>query len=359
MLPCISFKSTSSTSAASPPSPATINLTLDPPPGSQGNSPEITPSSSTQPSPVLNLTPEYTLSFQTNSYNEMWSRIHAYDPDEHQSDQLEIHYEDGDQHRLKLSQVLQPNRQCVEEALRYAKHNTLTRLISSYFDHSENTTNLCLLLQHCVPRARHLYRPIDMLLDVLPHDLDSITQPQCNWAFRVFLEFDRLDNPFPCPGSQDFHEMRSCFSQLRQQLDRRLQKSKSRVRILGRATAGPLCSAYLPRAFKKKELAHISQLDAAAKGTYVLNNDLDTIDRLVNILYSEIEGDKGLIRLGLERGDDKYAIQEIVKRFRKSHVSFIHQLKDLEEHICLCFNTVNRARSLLLQEVSLHRSYSA
>ncbi|KAB1201354.1 hypothetical protein CJ030_MR0G003974 [Morella rubra] len=375
MLPCLSLKS-SATASAAPPSPLS--------PHSQGNSTEDTPRSSAQHSPTGNLTREYTLTVQTNSYNEIWSRIHPTSTNNH----------DEETHLHQLAQVLCPNRECVEDALRHAKSNTLTALVKSYFDHSENANSLCLLLQHSVYRARTLYDPLHSLLDVLPLESDSsshsslLTQSQCNSAFDLFLEFDRLDNPFPCPHSHNFSDMRRCFSQLKQQLDQRLRKPRSRVRLLRGATAsssvcfvctafgaavsavaiaaqallalvaGPSCTACLPPAHKctRKEAAHMSQLDTALRGTYVLNNDLDTIDRLVVRLHNAVDNDKFLIRLGLERGREKHPIMEVIKQLRKSHLNFLRLLQDLEEHLCLCFNTVNKARDLLLQEILVHQS---
>ncbi|XP_019058917.1 PREDICTED: UPF0496 protein At3g19330-like isoform X3 [Tarenaya hassleriana] len=317
----------------------------------------------------------------------MRSLFHESDPT---LDHLQFQQDDGDRTELLLSQVLQPNRECVEEALSHAKQTSLTQLISTYFQHSEDATSLCLNLYQSVHSARELYRPLFDLLDILPIDPHAINESHCNLAFDIFLKFDSLDNPFPCPESHNFRETQQCFSLLKQQLDTRLRKSRTRVRLLHRATAGsaiflvaavvgvtasaaviashalptlvvagPLCSAYLPHSFKKKELANISQLNAAAKGTFVLNKDLDTIDRLVSRLHMGIENDKLFVRLGLERGRDIYPIQEIVKQLRKSHLNVTHQLKDLEDHICLWFTNVNKARSLLLQEIHLHRTYSS
>ncbi|KAI3409172.1 uncharacterized protein J3R85_019718 [Psidium guajava] len=100
--------------------------------------------------------------------------------------------------------------------------------------------------------------------------------------------------------------------------------------------SAPRLTVYLPRdRFSKKELAHAAQLDAAAKGIYVLNNDLDTIDRLVDRLYAAVEDDKLLIRIGLERGTDKNPILEVVKQLRKNHTKFFDELKDLADHIWL------------------------
>ncbi|XP_022774183.1 UPF0496 protein At3g19330 [Durio zibethinus] len=387
---CLSFKSSPRSPTSPPTQTQTQTQTIDPnslPPLSQGNSTDGTPrSSTTQLSPTtFNLSDEYTLTVQTNSYNEIRSRI-----EEQLQVENVIENGDTDTHQLRLSQVLQPNRDCVHQALRHTNPKaTLTRLVSTYFDHSENITALCLLLYQCIYRARTLYAPITDLLELFPYDLNSITQSQCNWAFDIFLQFDSLDNPFPCPDSHNFNEMRRSFSQLKEQLDHRLLKSRSRVHFLHRATtnsaicligtvvgvvvsavvisthalgaivglvATPLCPVYVPSDLKKKQLVHMAQLDAAAQGTYVHNNDLDTIDRLIALLYTAVEGDRQLIRFGLERDRDIYPIHEVVKHLRNSHSNFFDQLKELEEHICLCFNAVNKFRAKLLNQIHLHQS---
>ncbi|CAK9159870.1 unnamed protein product [Ilex paraguariensis] len=335
-----------------PSSSATLNLPSSPPP-LQATSTENTPRSSTPPSPSVNLTREYTLAVQTNSYSEIWLQIH---PNNCSYQEIDLEHLEAHEDQQRLAHLLQPNREHVKEALRYARPSTLTRLVSAYFDHSEHTSQLCLLLHQSVLRARSVYAPLHDLLDVLPSDSESMTQSQCDRAFDVFLQFDCLDNPFPPPDSHNFNDMRSCFSELKQQLNRHLSKSHSRVRILHRV---PLLPTLLPSKMTKKELAHLSQLEAAARGTYVLHNDLDTIDRLVARLHTAVEGDKLLIRLGLERGRDKHPIQEVVKQLCRNHDSFFHQLMDLEEHLCLCFTAINRARSLLLQEIRLHETQSS
>ncbi|KAG1364126.1 putative UPF0496 protein [Cocos nucifera] len=101
----------------------------------------------------------------------------------------------------------------------------------------------------------------------------------------------------------------------------------------------------------------MAQLDTAARRTYVLNNDLDTIERLVAQLHETVESDKKLVRLGLERGRGQHhPIEGVVRQLRKNHPSFLHQLRDLDEHIYLFFAAVNRARSLLLQQIHRQKS---
>ncbi|KAE8705077.1 putative leucine-rich repeat receptor-like protein kinase [Hibiscus syriacus] len=354
-----------------------------PPPNSQGNSTDETPrSSTTQLSPSFNLTDEYTRALQTNSYNEIRSRI---EDQVHVENSIET---DGmeDSYQLSLSQVLHPNRESVHQALRHTDPKaTLTRLVSTYFDHSESISTLCLELYKCISNARFLYGPVTELLQVFPNELSSINHSQCDWAFDIFLKFNSLDNPFPSPDSHNFNEMRRSFSQLKEQLDQRLHKSRSRGRILDRAMtrsaicligtvlgvavtavvisthalaaivglfATPLCPIYVPSRVQKK---HIAQLDAAASGSFFHIKDLDTIVCLVAWLHDSVERDKELIRFGLERGRDIYPIHEVVKHLRNNHGKIFDQLKELEEHICLCFNAINKFRGKLLEQIHLHQ----
>ncbi|KAG8374064.1 hypothetical protein BUALT_Bualt11G0092000 [Buddleja alternifolia] len=352
------------------------------------NSVENTPRSSVQLSPTVNLTREYTLAVQTSSYGEI---RRTFDQDSSFDQNVEIEHAEFFEEPHLLEQVLQPSRECVQEALSLiTPNNSLIDLVSTYFEHSERTSRLCFLLYQSVRRARLLYTPIHNLLDDLPRDSDSdsysLSDSQCHLAYNAFLEFDRLENPFLSPDSQNFNNIRQCFSQLRQNLDRRLKKSKSRVHLIRRCSTGsalclvaatvgvvitavtiathalvalvasPICLAMLPSDMTKKETVRLAQLNAAAKGAYVLHNDLDTIDRLVAHLHSVVENDKLLIHLGLERGVDRYPIQEILKQLRRNRLSFEQRLVDLEEHLFLCFAAINRARSLLIQEIHLHQN---
>ncbi|PPD80867.1 hypothetical protein GOBAR_DD22218 [Gossypium barbadense] len=205
---------------------------------------------------------------------------------------------------------------------------------------SQSQTQTQIGLNSCPPQSQ-----------VLPYDLSSINLSQCNLAFDIFLQFDSLDNPFPSPESHNFNEMRRSFSLLKEQLDQRLHKSRSRGLI-----ATPLCPIYIPSHLKKKQLARTAQLDAASSGTFFHIKDLDTIVCLVDWLHASVENDRDLVRFGLERGRDIYPIYEVVKHLRNNHNKFFDQLKELEEHICLCFNVVNKFRAKLLNQIHLHQS---
>ncbi|GAV91260.1 DUF677 domain-containing protein [Cephalotus follicularis] len=375
LMQCLSLNSSPATT-----SPATINNhhrypppTPSPPPP-QANSTDGTPRSSTQLSPTVNLTRLYTSALQTNSFKEILATI--------QNQEVVVDHENHRQ--FLLSEILNPNRECVEEALQHARTDNLTRLVSLYLDESENTVNLCLLLHQRINVARQNYDPIHNLIENLPHDSPSLSLSECHWALDVFHHFNRLDNPFPSQDSHNFHEMQRCFSHLKPQLDKRLNEFKPRFRLcqhgktssalclIGTAVAVvasaaavathalvaivafPLCAAaYFPRNVTRKEAARIAQLDAALFDTYVLKNYLDSIDRLVTILRNTIEDDKFWIRLGLERGMDMYLIQGVVKQLRENHVKILMLLNELEEHLITCLSKVNKARESLLEEIHL------
>ncbi|KAF6157795.1 hypothetical protein GIB67_038263 [Kingdonia uniflora] len=333
-----------------------------------------TPRSSAQLSPTVNLSREYTLAVQTHSYDEIWSKIHFHDTNTASTSHL-------------VAEVLHPNRQLVTEALRDSKPNSLTSLVSAYFDNSEETSRLCSLLLRSINNARLLYRHIHDILDVLPVD-SHLIESQCDRVIDIFVHFDVSHNPFPHPESDNFNQMRECFVELKHQLNTHLSKARRRALLHNRATMGSaVCLigttltlalsavaiathalvtlvagsifAFVPCSLcPLRHLDHVAELDAAAKGTYVLNNDLDTIDRLVARLHAAVESDKVLIQLGLERGRDRYLIQGVLKQLRKNRLNFDHQLQDLEEHVCLCFATINRTRSLLLQEIHLHQIHT-
>ncbi|GMJ13794.1 hypothetical protein like AT3G19330 [Hibiscus trionum] len=351
------------------------------------NSNEGTPrSSTTQFSPTLNLSHEYTLALQNTSYNEIRSIIEAQMQVENVNE-----IEGTDTHYLSLSPVLRPNRDSVHQALRHINPDaTLTRLVSTYFDHGENITTLCLMLRQCVSRARTLYAPITELLQEFPYDPSFIHLSHCNWALDVFVPFDGLDNPFPSPDSHNIEEMHRSFSLLKEQLDHHHKKSVCRFRFLQRATTGsaicligsvvgvavsavvisthalaailglaatPFCPCRVPSSLKMKQLAHMAQLYAATRsGTFFHINYLESIVCLVDLLHSAVKDDRNLIRIALRSGGDIYPIYEVVKYLRNNQTNFFDKLKELEDHIYFCFDAVNKSRANLLDQIQLHQS---
>ncbi|KAK4282180.1 hypothetical protein QN277_013587 [Acacia crassicarpa] len=380
MLECLSFGSLTSSSASVP--------ARNPPAPREGYSTDPTPVTSTQSSPAPNIVSrEFNRTIEGDSYQEIRSIVQL---DEFHHPELVDGHAEGDSQGKILEKVLQPDRNSIQEALSLPKPNSLSRLVSTYFDHSETASELCLLLHRSLHCTRRMYAPLLDLLSVLPSDFNHITQSQCDNAFDIFVRLDTHENPFPFHDSHNFSSMRNSFSELDRQLHRSLRKSRSKLRFLRGATATngsalrfiatavgvvvsavvvathalaaiaattSVCPAYISPHWnpKKKELARLAQLEAASKGTYTLNNDLDTIDRLVARLHGAVEADKRSVRLGLEMGKNTFAMQEVIKHLRRDSQNFLLLMEELETRIYICLNFVNKTRWNLLREICLHQ----
>ncbi|KAL1314499.1 hypothetical protein HN51_041297 [Arachis hypogaea] len=361
------------------------------PPHSQGNSTE---NSSTASSPGPNIARAYDDAVQANSYNEIRSVIQAPLQDHlhlhqqiHEVEVIDEEDKEDSHHRHVLAHALRPDRQSIREALANAEScrgaATLTRLASDYFDHSEKTCGIYLLLHRSVRRARDIYKPLHELIAVLPDDASgSFNRHLCDRAFDLFVQFDSQENPFVFP--HNFSDVRDSLSGLKLEIERRRLRCYARIRLLKRfhtsclaclvvTAVGAVISAVLvtahavagfaavaacggsclPKKKVKKELTRLNQLNAASKGTLVMN-DIDTVNSLVDRLQTAVEGDRVLIQFALNRGRERHPIQEVLKQLRKNQQSFEPLLAELEVQIYLCFNAVNKARMLLLQEICLY-----
>ncbi|XP_059281474.1 UPF0496 protein At3g19330-like [Lycium ferocissimum] len=332
--------------------------------------------SSSRSSPTVNLSQAYTLAVQASCNKEIWSKLHHEVPPVLNVEEVaQIEFQEEP---LQLEDVLEPSREHVEETISRIKQDALNQLVAKYFDNSEQTARLCIRISQNVNKARLLYAPLHKILDVLPLDSDSLSQAQYDLAFDIFLQFDSLANHFPRRDTYNFNDMLDCSFQLKNQLELRLHKSRSKVKLLRRATRGSaLClvaatvgavisavviathglaalvaitispACLLPSNMKKKEV-DLMQLDYATKGIFFLYNHLNTVKILVGLLHDVVESYNGTIRFGLVRGRDRYRIREALKQLRRKHSAFLEQLVSLEEHLCVCFTAISTARHHLL-----------
>ncbi|KAH1120200.1 hypothetical protein AAZX31_17G246500 [Glycine max] len=94
------------------------------------------------------------------------------------------------------------------------------------------------------------------------------------------------------------------------------------------------------------------QLDLAAKGVYVLINDLDTMSRMVKRLNDEVEHRKVVAEVCVRNGKSEILLKQVMRDFHEHESSFLEQLEELEGHIYLCFLTTNRSRRLVVQQIT-------
>ncbi|XP_031487357.1 UPF0496 protein At3g19330-like [Nymphaea colorata] len=355
-------------------------------------------------SPTLNLDVEYVRALQTESYNEIWSKIQQHQ----QEDQCQSVSTAVDQARgtgpppstlISAAHILKPDPDAIVEAIRSAgslrgvtSTATLT-LISSFFRSSEQASSLCILLLHSVRKARAIYASIYDVIDLLPSDSDSdghAAASQRDFISDRLLTFVESTNPFPSPPeAPSLQEMYLCFSQLRGQLDLSLGRTKRKRRLMKRlekglafcligATAAVIASAMAVAAHSLVAIVaalmpplnslfffpngrllspKIAQLDAAAKGAFALSNNFITIDRLVSRLSDNFKDDKYRIKKALDEAgsnDGRFypcLIHKVLKLISKNRSTFQERLSDLEEHVCICFASLNRTRSDLLRQI--------
>lgn len=102
------------------------------------------------------------------------------------------------------------------------------------------------------------------------------------------------------------------------------------------------------------------QLDVAAKGVFILINDLDTMSRMVKRLHDEVEHRKMVAGVCVRNinGNGKCEIlKQVMGEFRERESCFLDHLEELEGHIYLCFLTVNRSRRLVMQEITERKQH--
>ncbi|KAL6838254.1 hypothetical protein ACP4OV_031926 [Aristida adscensionis] len=119
-------------------------------------------------------------------------------------------------------------------------------------------------------------------------------------------------------------------------------------RLTARTTKKKRCSKSRTRSLRRLQ----EQLDTAAKGTYVLGRDLDTVSQLVERLSDGIDRENAMASHCVERMGERSSVLEMAGELRRSCASTLRLAEELEEHVCLCLATVHRARVLVIQEFS-------
>lgn len=67
-------------------------------------------------------------------------------------------------------------------------------------------------------------------------------------------------------------------------------------------------------------------------------------------LFDEVEHRKALADMCV-RNKKPELLKEVVKEFHTHDLCYLEQLEELEQHIYLCFHTINRSRKLVMDEI--------
>ncbi|KAM7273018.1 hypothetical protein ACFE04_027682 [Oxalis oulophora] len=327
---------------------------------------------------------EYANAFRTESYLDFWTRVltlsygNKGNPIESSTSAARL-----PSYWLFAEQLLEPDQSKITRILDSAQIRPKYRLLlSNYFSETANAFLVCGKLLKDAQNIRTKYRKLKNVLQ--PLLMSQISNKSCIPHMSTHLvEFSKSSNPFTFSSSTSpspiWTTQFNC-SELLKRLESSRDQARSKLQVLNRLkhgsaislivvttslsvivathglallVASPSLLAATIELSSTKKLANVSaQLDAAAKGTYILNRDLDTISRLVARVNGEMEDMRAMIGFWLERGEDQLrAIGEVASQLKKGESSFCEQLDELEEHLYLCFMTINRARNLVVKEI--------
>ncbi|KAI3460472.1 hypothetical protein Pfo_017135 [Paulownia fortunei] len=282
--------------------------------------------------------------------------------------------------------LLDPGQETITEVLESIlsnKSSDLKSLLFNYFDVTAEASQFCSQLLRSLGHVQSDYRFIHQVLD----SIDSYSFDQdFDFIFSELSSCVVIKDPFFNTNNQDFRRIHEKHSSVLQHLKSKRKRVARKIKFIkyfnkasgvcvtaacGLIAAAAIALAMhtltvllnLPMKPLKKRFLNIrflkygflrkigQQLDVAAKGTYILNRDFDTMSRLVGRLQDEIEHNKAMIQFCLDRREDRLSFL-VLKELKKCEFGFMKQVEELEEHVYLCLVTINRARALVIKEIS-------
>ncbi|KAK9165106.1 hypothetical protein Scep_000297 [Stephania cephalantha] len=362
----------------------------------------------------LNVDEEYVKALRTKSFIKIWDKVHGDEKitaalleSKCSSSSSSSFSPYAGAYNYISDRLLEP-RQCDLSDMFKTSH--LHHLLIDFFDSNTEACRMCVLLLRGVARTRSNYNVIRKIIKISRNTASSSsstnTNEQCQFMFTKLAFFAKLENPLSSTVLLQLDKLRN---QCRSVLDR-LTKTHRRIGrklkfmrlcnkiwgllfivafgALGAVTlvlgvhslvgivvaATPILltinlhtfMSFFKRVFKTKcfgsrrrssgrvnmNMKKIDgQLDAAAKGVFILNQDFGTMSRLATRLHDEIEHIKTISRLCF-RNQRRQMLEEVVKEIGAHERCFLEQLDELEEHVYLCLMTINRARRLVLEQHS-------
>ncbi|KAG5388396.1 hypothetical protein IGI04_029937 [Brassica rapa subsp. trilocularis] len=301
---------------------------------------------------------EYANAFRTESYNQFWTRVISLNrkkPTLSSSSSSPIKSSSTSarlmSYRLFAHNLLEPDPNTVNRILDLSRVGRPARsLLADYFLETANAFLLCTLLLKNIHRLRSKYESLKPKFQSETHS---------SLAFLdQFTELSRWFDPFISSGSRIQLTRTGCLSLLKR-LESSRDKTRTKLKLINGLThssgllvlaltttliviiashafalfiAGPtlLTGRFKPVGLRNKLTKTAARLDVAAKVEHVR-------------AMAEFWAGRGSGRV---RGGE-----EVARELKRCEESFSEELDELEEHIYLCFMTINRARNLVVREI--------
>ncbi|XP_020113260.1 LOW QUALITY PROTEIN: putative UPF0496 protein 2 [Ananas comosus] len=364
----------------------------------------------------LTVEEEYNMALRTKSFLDIWAKAHHHNKPQHAEAEAEADAEaeaeaeaEEEEKRnshpsscsfssscnnhssLKVTEfVLEPSQDSLRAATARIRLHRRRALLLDYFDATSEACGACVALLSSVHRARCHHRRIRRLLlrlslnahstntstntlsnkgerpntsintNTLSDEGQRPTNNKNNWITPVSRELarhvDGRDNPLSAQSLARFHHAHARYAPLAARRLARRARSAGRILLLG-ACGGSAGKGKSKNTAKKKGKAEV---DAAAKGAYIVGRDLDTVSRMVRRAHDEVEHGRDVARIALRAydgggggggGGGREVAREAAREVEFGAVELAEQLAELEEHVCLCLITINRSRRLVAREI--------
>ncbi|CAL9215632.1 unnamed protein product [Arabidopsis halleri] len=352
----------------------------------------------------LSVNEEYKEAFRTNSYLEIrtkaedqlgittsCSKLSSSSPSSSSDLSFHSHFTDY---------LLDPPQETLDALM---QDSSFDNLLVNFFDFSSEACDVCETLLQCIQQIKINHNKIKRVITIGKRvcngakTLECSPEKLCALIFQELSRFAALKNPLCCIINEaQFRVVHDANSDLLTKLTSKRRRIRRKIRfirfckklggyslvithsaivitlliialhsILG-VLAAPallgLCSLGLLRKNKAKGRMHKSktdttleklgtQIDIAAKGMFILMNDLDTLSRLAGRLCDEIEHRKTVAAM-CAKSRKIEVLKEALREFNGHEEKFSDQLQELEEHLYLCFHTINRSRRLVLAQIT-------
>ncbi|CAN7021614.1 hypothetical protein IGI04_022668 [Brassica rapa subsp. trilocularis] len=354
----------------------------------------------------LSVNEEYQEAFRTNSYLEIRtkaedqlgitfsSKLSSPSPTTSPSSSSDLSF-----HSHFTDYLLDPPQETLDALM---QDTSFHYLLAKFFDFSSDACDVCESLLQCIQQIKINHMKLKRVIKIGKRVCNGAKTPECsreNLCALIFQELSRyalLKNPLYCIINEtQFPRVNDANPDLLARLKSKRRRIRRKIRlftfckklgsyslvishiaivitlltvalhsILG-VLAAPallgLCCLLRKKKIKRKmknksktdtKLEKLgAQMDIAAKGTFIMMNDLDTLSRLAGRLCDEIEHRKAVAAMCAKSGKVE-VLKEALRVFNGHEERFSELLQELEEHLYLCCHTINISRRLVLAQTT-------